>query len=84
MTGGIVSKGMLYLTLGLTVTTGVFALLGAMQFRGNINFGNSGGSSSERDAIIAVVTSLGGALLILGVILYPLFKRKSTKETSDE
>ena len=75
MTGGIISKGLLLLTLAIAVTTGVLAMIGSIEFKGT-----GQGGEALRDSVIATITALGGSLVILGIFLYPMFKKKEDEE----
>lgn len=84
-TAGLVSKGMLLLTIGILIMTGSFAAVGASYIDKSPSGQDAKDNGAYGQAITAAVLALVSGVLIIGLFLYLMFhKPKSKKDTKDE
>jgi len=81
-TAGLVSKGMLLLTIGILILTGSFAAVGASYIDKSPNSDEAKKNGGYRQAIIAAVLSLVAGALIIGLFLYLMFHKPKSKKNA--
>ena len=77
---GLVSKGLLLITIGILITTGSFAAAGASFIERSPKSEAAKKNGAYRQAIIAAVLAIVAGAAIIGLFLYLMFHKPKTKE----
>jgi len=81
---GLVSKGLLFLAIGILILTGSFAAVGASYIDRSPKSDDAKKNGAYRQAIIAAVLAIVGGAAIIGLFLYLMFHKPKSKEDKEK